>query len=265
MNNEQQKSQSEEVEKIVPQEQSLPAMPTVMSSNQAANPNLLPISILIAAVMISGSIFYAVNRTPSGAPTPAQGGDVAAAPDLKALLTLGERDAILGDANAPVTLIEYSDFQCPFCGRFYSETEPQIRDAYVKTGKVKIVYRHLAFLGPESVEAAKASECAKDQGKFWAYHDELFKTEIKDGQEHNGNLDKDLFVKLAGTVGLNVSAFTQCYDSGTYASFVDDEVAKARAGGVNATPTVFVNGTVVQGAQPFSAFQPIIDAALAAK
>ena len=180
MQNEHQQSHSEQIEKTT-QHAAAPATPLGMGAGSGMGQNFLPVSILVAAVMISGSILYAVNRTPSAAgPTPSAGNN-AQAPDLTALLALGERDAILGDPNAPVTFIEYSDFQCPFCGRLHSGTMPQVRDQYIKTGKVKVVYRHMAFLGPESIDAAEASECAKDQGKFWAFHDELFDAEIKDG------------------------------------------------------------------------------------
>jgi protein-disulfide isomerase len=123
----------------------------------------------------------------------------------------------------------------------------------------------MAFLGPESVEAAEASECAKDQGKFWAFHDALFVAEIADGQEHNGNLNRALFVKLAGDVGLEVGAFGKCYDDNKYADVVAQETAGARGAGVNATPTVFVGEQMIQGAQPFAVFQAAIDSALAAR
>jgi protein-disulfide isomerase len=245
---------------IVCMEHELPKSP---SSGEGAGGNFLPVSILVAAVMVSGSVLYAVNRplgTPQ-APGPGTNNPPQAGPaDPSAILVVGGRDVILGDPNAPVTLIEYSDFQCPFCGRFFSQTEPQIKETYVKSGKVRMIYRHLAFLGPESVEAAKASECAKDQGKFWVFHDALFDAEIKDGAEHNGNLNRELFMTLAGQVGMDTGAFAECYDANTYADAVTAETQKAQAAGVNATPTVFVNNQVIQGAQPFSNFQAAIDA-----
>lgn len=107
------------------------------------------------------------------------------------------RDVVLGEQNAPVTLIEYGDYQCPFCARYFMEVEPLLREEYIKTGKVKMVFRNYPFLGPESVSAAEAAECAKDQGQFWAFHDALYNAEHQDGREHNGNLNNDLFFKLA--------------------------------------------------------------------
>ncbi len=240
---------------------------TVESSGgqSVAQNNFLPISIFLAAVMISGSILYTSGRSGAANPKAANNPSVPQLADIKTLLAVSERDVILGDQNAPVTFIEYGDFQCPFCGRFFSQVEPQLKEEYVKTGKVKMIYRDMAFLGPESVETAKAAECAKDQGKFWQYHDELFTAEIKDGKEGNGNLNRALFLQIAKSLAMDVNTFTSCYDGAKYASVVDEATANARNGGVNATPTSFVNGTVVQGAQPYEAFKAAIDTALAAR
>lgn len=176
------------------------------------------------------------------------------------------RDVILGEEDAPVTLIEYGDYQCPFCAKFFSEAEKQIREEYVKAGKVKMIYREFAILGDESENASRAAECAKDQGKFWAYHDALYTTEHADNVEYNGNLNRDLFIKLAGQVKMNVGDFTKCYDENPYA----DEIAASRTHGqsvgVTGTPSLFIDGKAVPGgANPFSVYKTIIDAALAKK
>jgi protein-disulfide isomerase len=177
--------------------------------------------------------------------------------------TAEDRDVILGQADAPISIVQYEDFQCPFCGQYFSETEAQLRTAYVQTGKAKIVYRHLAFLGPESLAAAEASECAKDQSKFWEYHDALFTTEIADGKEHNGNLNRALFMKIAGDLKLDTTAFGSCIDSKKYADFVTKQTKEAGSKyGVQSTPTIFVNDQKVEGAYPFATFQQIIDGIL---
>lgn len=230
--------------------------------------NFLPISILVAGVMISGSILYAMNKgglSPK-AEAPAGGNPPTGQPAVvtkDALMAIQERDVILGDPKAKVTIIEYGDYQCPFCVRFFEQTEPQIIEQYVKTGKAKLIFRDLAFLGPESVEAAEAGECAKDQRKFWPFHDALYTAEGKDGQEHNGNLNRELFVKIAGEVGMNTAQFGECYDANKYAQVVQGVVKAAQGAGVNATPTSLVNGQMIQGAQPIDAFKTAIDAALA--
>lgn len=229
---------------------------------------LLPGSILIAALLISGSIIYLVNSDEAGrigARTPEEQGAAQIAPGgSEALLNAQERDVILGDPKAPITIIEYGDYQCPFCARFFEETEPLIKEQYVKTGIAKMIYRDLAFLGPESTASAEAAECAKDQGKFWAYHDALYRVEIEDGREHNGNLNRDLFLALAHETGMDVAAFTACVDGKKYASRVKDETRSAGSMGVSATPTVFVNERKIQGAQPMSVFEQIIEELLSA-
>lgn len=224
---------------------------------------MLPISILIAAVLIGGSVIFATlyksNGTPAGdgaAPT----GPVVAGADV---MKLGPRDAILGNANAPITLIEYGDYQCPFCVQFFSQTEPQIIKNYVDTGKVKMVFRNFAFLGPESIAAAAAAECAIDQNKLWAYHDALYAAkagdEKKGGGESDGFYTRAEFLKLATQVGLDVPAFTQCIDSNKYVAQIGQERTAAAASGIQSTPTFYANGTQILGAQPYAQFQQTID------
>ncbi len=222
----------------------------------------LPASILIAGVLISGSVIYSTGLKQGGAGA-VQEPDSAAEVVDESKLALNDEDVILGDPNAPVTIIEYSDFQCPFCGRFYSQSEGQIKENYIKNGQVKFIYRHFAFLGPESRAAAEAVECAKDQGNFWQYHDQLFDEEIADGAEHNGNLNRELFMELAEAADLDSAEFASCLDAGKYSEKVESDYAGAQALGVRATPTIFVNGTKVEGALPFSYFQALIDSELA--
>lgn len=112
-------------------------------------------------------------------------------------------DVVLGQANAPVTVIEYGDYQCPFCARWFETIEPQLKSTYVDTGKVKFIFRNYPFLGAESEASAEAAECAKDQGAYWAYHNALYTAEAQDGHENNGNLNKDLFVSIASDLKLN--------------------------------------------------------------
>jgi len=240
----------------------------------------LPASILAAGLMISGSIVYLVGAqhapasgaaNPALAPTPTPAAAVAAP-------SVSSTDVILGDANAPVTLIEYGDYQCPFCAQFFSGAEAQIRSQYVKTGEVRMVFRDFAFIdrfpgvpagANESHDAAAAASCAKDQGKFWEYHDALYNAKIADvakgGSENDGFFNRAEFLALAQNVGLNAAAFTSCIDSGKYKAQVDADTAAAEAGGVQSTPTVFVNKQEIQGAQPFAQFQTAIETALKSK
>ncbi|MDP3948339.1 MAG: DsbA family protein [bacterium] len=211
---------------------------------------LLPSSIIVAAILIAGAIIYLVGASKNNSGTVDNNGQNPVAIN-ESVQKENPRDTILGDVNAPVTIIEYGDYQCPYCVRFSLTTEQSIKDNYVKTGKVKLVFRSFQFLGAESELAGQAAECAKDQNNFWAYHDSIYQAEGKDGRENNGNMNKTFFVELAKNAGLDVDKFTSCYDSGKYADTVRQSTQNASALGINSTPTIFVNGRQVNGAQPF--------------
>lgn len=232
----------------------------------------LPVSIVIAAVVIGGSIVFATLYHPA-APSPSgnAGASVqqpAATLSAADIMKLGPRDAILGNPNAPVTFIEYGDYQCPYCGLFFSQTENQIIQTYVTAGKVKMVFRNYPFLGAESTAAALAAECAADQNKLWAYHDALYQAKVNDvakgGSEDDGFFTRTLFLSIAQKLNLDLPTFTSCIDNNKDASIVTADVNNASAAGVNSTPTFFINGTQILGAQPYAQFQQAIDAALKA-
>ncbi len=232
---------------------------------------LLPASILIAGLMISGSVVYLVgSKSAPAAPNAGANIGVAVTPPPAAptaLPSITSRDVVLGQANAPVTLFEYADYQCPFCGKFFTDAEGQIRDNYVKTGKVKMVFKNFQFLGPESNAAAEAAECAKDQSKFWAYHDALYVAKIKDASngENDGFFGRTELLSLAQGVGMDMNSFTSCIDGNKYKDQVTKDSTDAQTVGVNSTPTVFVNGTKLLGALPYAQFAAAIDAALKTK
>jgi len=165
--------------------------------------------------------------------------------------------SLLGDANAKVTIVEFSDFQCPYCGRFYSESLPQIEENYVKTGKVKIVFRHFPLsFHPYAQKASEATECANEQGKFWEYHNKLF--------ENQGALTITDLKQYATDLGLDATKFNACLDSGKMASEVQKDFNAGQQYGVSGTPAFFVNGVSIVGAQPYAAFQQLIEQQLAA-
>ncbi len=240
----------------------------------------LPISILVAAIVIGGAVVFATlyhggsasgSGTVANAPQ-AAGNQAAAAPAAPApvtntaVMTLGPRDAILGNPSATVTIVEYGDYQCPYCGMFFDQTEPQIVQNYVNTGKVRMVFRDFPFLGPESTAAANAAQCAEDQNKLWPYHNALYAAKYADftsgGGEDDGFFSHAEFIKLAQQVGLNMTQFTSCINNNSDASIVTQEKAAATAAGVNSTPTFFINGQQIIGAQPYSAFQQALNSAL---
>ena len=172
---------------------------------------------------------------------------------------------ILGNENAPITLIEFGDYQCFFCNKFFHDTENAIIKNYVETGKVKIVFKDFTIIGPDSVSAAQATHCAKDQGKFWEFHDELYNNW---GGENNGWASVEEIKKFASDIGLDSNAFDDCLDSKKYGSFVEASNTDARTLGLTGTPGFFVIGpdnqiTKIGGAQPFDVFQRIFDSELA--
>ena len=177
----------------------------------------------------------------------------APATDMVALI---DDDSVKGDPNAPVTIVEFSDFECPFCGRFYSQTLGQIKSQYVDTGKVKIVYRDFPLsFHQQAQKSAEAAECAGEQGKYWEMHDILFEKGVTGGVPS--------FKQYAADLGLNTGTFNTCLDSGAMASEVAQDMRDGQAAGITGTPGFIINGQKVSGAQPFSAFQQIIEAELA--
>lgn len=167
--------------------------------------------------------------------------------------------SILGDKNAKVTLVEFSDFQCPFCRKFFQESFGQIKKDYVDTGKVKLAFRHFPLdFHAMAVPTALASECANEQNKFWQYHDKVFEEQAKQG-DGTITYSKDDLKKWAVEIGLNSNNFNQCLDSEKYKTQVEQDAQDGRNAQVNGTPTVYVNGNQIVGAQPYSSFKEAIE------
>ena len=166
----------------------------------------------------------------------------------------------MGDPNAPVKIIEYSDFQCPYCARFTKDTEQQLIDAYIATGKVYFEYHSFGeFIGVESRRAAEAAYCAGDQNKFWEMHDIIFANQTG---ENAGDFTDKRLTAFAGKLGLDAGKFNDCFASGKYAAQVAKDGVDGHGAGVASTPSFLINGKLLEGAQPFSAFQTQIDALL---
>lgn len=164
-----------------------------------------------------------------------------------------------GNLDAKVTVEEYSDFQCPYCARFALDTFPKIDQNYVKTGKVRWVFRHLARIGPESVAAAQAAECAGEQEQFWPYHDKLFASQQG---ENRGGFSSSRLKSFAKEMGMDANRFDSCLDSGRWASKVNQEIAEGQRRGVRGTPSFFIGKKMVEGAQAYSVFEAAIEEAL---
>lgn len=162
---------------------------------------------------------------------------------------------VLGSPDAPVTIEEWADFQCPACRAFAVTVEPQLRAAYIATGKVRFIFQNFAFLGVESDWAAQAVECAAAEGRFADYHDRLYAAQRG---ENSGAFSKTNLKQIGADLGLD-GRFAACVDSGTYAAKVRDSRGAGQAKGVRATPTLFINGAKVEGALTFDQLRAKVD------
>jgi len=248
---------------------------------------ILPGAILIASLLISGSVvFSSLNTNKFGADIEQSGS-----------LVVGEKvdvsvddDPILGNPEAKITMVEFSDFQCLFCRRFWEEAFRQIKKEYIDTGKVRLVYRDYPLpFHPAAQASAEASECADEQGKFWEMHDKIFEEQAKQGTETITYGVSEL-KKWASQIGLDSAKFNQCLDSEKYKSEVEKDLADGSSYGVSGTPGFILmegneteidtgliadaqnknqnivpmpNGNYfIGGAQPFSVFKAVIDSLL---
>ena len=167
---------------------------------------------------------------------------------------------ILGDANAPVTMIEYTDFQCPYCRRFFSNTLAHLRKDYIKPGKLRLVLVDLPLdFHSDAMQAARAAHCAGEQDKYWQMHDAMFSSK-------NG-LKRAQLENLAGAIGLNRKVFRSCLDSGRYNKEINRDIAEASSISITGTPSFVigrttpnvVEGKIIQGAQKTAVFVNVID------
>ncbi len=168
-----------------------------------------------------------------------------------------------GKADAPVTMVEFADFQCPFCSRFASDTLQQLVKTYVDTGKIKFVYKEFPLpFHSNSQPAAMAAECANEQAKFWPYHDKLYATQTTwDNQD--SNTVKNTFKQYAASLGLNAASFNSCLDSSKYSDKIQKQSSEGSQYGVSGTPTFYVGNQKagymqIVGAQPVSSFEQLI-------
>ena len=190
------------------------------------------------------------------------------APPQDVFVTIKGAPAI-GPETAKVTIVEFSDYQCPFCARYATQTMGELVTEYVKTGKVRYIFRNfpLEQIHPHAAKAAEAAQCAMDQGKFWDMHDHLFKNQT--------SLDPKALLSHASTVGLDGSKFQECMDTGKYTAMVKNDIVEGQKFGVRGTPTFFFGTEITKdsklkvakmtsGASPVANFKQIIDELLAA-
>lgn len=245
-----------------------------------ASSNVLAISILISSIIVAGSIVWGVKsiqeyfsnlgrnilgmRPPQAQPQQPQQPQQPNPPppppqaDTVDLSQISEPPSyrVKGSPKAKVKIIEYSDFQCPFCARFVRETLTQIEKTY--GDKIQVVFKHLPLpFHQYAQKAAEAAECAGKIGGakgFWALHDKMF----YEGQP-SGRLDINSLKEFAKQIGIDEKKFSQCIDTGEMAGVVSKDVEESQRLGVRGTPTFFVNGKAIRGALPFEVFKQVID------
>ncbi len=245
--------------------------------------NSLAIAIVFAAILIAGAIFFNATKSSSEDEMDldakiAQGienyvkkqqeearkaQEEARKPKKVEGVSIDD-DAILGDPDAPVTIVEFSDYECPFCKKNFQQVLPKIKEKYIDTGKVKYVFRDfpLPFHEPIATQEALAAECAGDLGgdaKYYEFHDELYRT-----TKSNKGLEKYQLYEIAAKVGLDADAFKECLDSEKFKEEIQKDMEDGARYGVTGTPGFFVNGWFIKGAYPFSEFEKFIEKELAA-
>ena len=230
--------------------------------------SILVILIIVAAFLI-GVLITKVSYLENGVGGTGTGnvateeGDQPEAPTGPVDVAVGHLP-FLGNEDAKVKIIEFSDFQCPFCKALFDQTLSQLKKEYVDTGKVAFYYRHypLSSIHPNAQKSAEAAECANEQGNFWGYHDELFKTQA-DWESLTGSSLYDKFAELATNIGLNGATLKDCVESGKLEDKVKEDESDGSAAGVQGTPATFINGMLISGAVPYSEFKAEIERQLA--
>jgi len=228
---------------------------------------MVMMGLLVVAAFAIGSMWTELRMLKGGKGVQQEAaGEVPGEPEEITELTEDQWQELLvdpayasGEEGVGVTIVELTDYQCPFCKRHVDEVGGQIEDEYISTGKVRYMFRDLPLSFHQNAHlAAQAARCAGDQGQYWGYHDKLFETQALWGEVKA----ESLFKGYAGELGLNQGEFDGCLDEGKYKQAVDDDLVLAAKVGASGTPTFFINGKKLVGAQPWAAFQTMIDEAL---
>lgn len=237
--------------------------------NQKKHPYLLFISIIIAGILVAGAIMYKDDSAKGDQKASSEkkifnvkkdNGEAEFKKDKKDVNIEGEGDdPMLGNPNAPVSMVVFGDFQCHFCRQFELETKPQIIEKYVKSGEVKIIARDFPFLGQDSLNMAVAANCAFEQNKYFEYSDALHKGQK---EETIAPSNEEALVSLAEKLKLNITNFNECYNSEKYVDEIKNDFIDGRALGIEGTPTSFINGEILSGALPYQEFQKVIESSL---
>ncbi len=217
------------------------------------------VAVVAVGIFLGGFFTHAaIDSDDGGEVFQVQAGPTAAAVEptaQPAVEATVDDDPGQGPEDAAVTIIEFSDYQCPACGNFHSTTFPLLMENF--GDRIRFVYRDfpLASSHPQALKAAEASECADDQDAFWEYHDLLF--------QNQSALDVDSLKGYAASLGLETTTFDECLDSGKHTGEVAKDFQDGQAAGVNATPYFFINGSPIRGSPPYASLEPLLEALLA--
>lgn len=218
---------------------------------------VLPCLLIVNASMVSDAPEKSASNTTTADPEQPDSNAVAPEPAQTAQpADSGPPKLLIGNPAAGLTIVKYGDFQCPICAQFFRQAEPEIISNYVDTGRVNIEFRVETHIGAESVRAGEAAYCANDQGRFRAYHDELYR---RQGGLNSGAFSDANLRQIAASLNLDQTRFASCLQDGKYRGAVEASHREAGARGVTATPTVFIGNNKVVGAQPFSIYKRLID------
>ena len=252
----------------LPKKLNLSKLPTSLTFLKRISTTQMLVLLLVVAAFLIGVLFTKVSYLEKTQTAPAAGAGTQAGTQNQATPAPGQKVdvgvghfPVLGDSNAKITIVEFADFRCPFCEQYFTQTASQLYNDYIKTGKVKFYFRNFAFLGPASTVAADAAECANDQGKFWDFHDYLYKNQP--AETDTSMYNTDTLTQAAVSLGMDGNKFRSCLDGKTDDSKQAKDMSDGQAAGVSGTPTFFVNGMSLVGAQPYSAFKTLIDQELA--
>lgn len=231
--------------------ETVPPADTITISRSRFFTFLVPLAFILG-LGVGYLVWGRAPQTPNPAPQAA-----AAQAKIKRYDVPVDNNPAIGPDNAAITIIEFSDYECPYCKQWQDQVLPLLRQAY--PDKVRVVYRDLPIqsLHPDAFPAAEAARCAGDQGKYWQMHDKLFSMEY--------GLNADAYQKYAGDLGLDMNAFERCLSERKFKDVVQANLDYASNLGVRSTPTFFLNGIPLVGAQPFDVFQQIIDKELASE
>lgn len=211
-----------------------------------------PAAILLTGIIISIAIFWNKNVVKKSVPSAILPIDITGKERIE--IKTSSNDPVIGNPKAPLTIVEFYDFQCGYCKIFAQETLPEIIDKYVKTGKVKVIFKDFAILGEDSKSAAIAANCAYEQNKFLEFHDGLYS--LKDT---NKTFSSENIFSLAQKLNLNIVKFNDCIGLSKNKDSVEQDTKQGKLSGVTGTPTIFINGLKISGAQSFPILASIID------